>query len=272
MRQLALDLTSTHALPFETSCRAGLFIGAPEVCCQRRRLEPEHLADRPDAQMSQHSNRPSMSLLDPLMQLPLAQKIIPFLPVQALANLSCTCSVLRNAMNSDWLDEQWWRPVATSVLGSQHPALHDQAASSGRDQLRAAVMQYACATRRMQAGQFTQSEASLRNVEELKVSPDGKFVAVSEYLSGQVVQLRVNEGSDLVIKNTVTGHVVLVLENETDLVHAWHPSDDNIFATLQPGAPASTRGLTREDNMLSRLLQHSLAQWALGIQGCVLFD
>lgn len=97
-----------------------------------------------------------MSLLDPSLQLPLAESIVPRLSLQALANLACTCRSLRNVLRSDWLDDQWWRQAAKQKLGSQHPDF--QGLKPNREQLRSAVIQYLNAVICMQDSKFKQGE------------------------------------------------------------------------------------------------------------------
>lgn len=99
-----------------------------------------------------------MSLLDPSLQLPLAQNIIPRLPIEALVSCACTCRSLRNVLRSDWLSAQWWHDLAELKLGSQHPVFQQQGARPGRDQLRSAVIQYYSAVKCMQAAKFKQGK------------------------------------------------------------------------------------------------------------------
>ncbi|KAK9813613.1 hypothetical protein WJX73_010644 [Symbiochloris irregularis] len=154
-------------------------------------MQTEFSADQTEAQTSMNSGQPTMSLSDPLMQLPLEQHIIPKLPVQAVACLASTCQPLRNVMHIKELDEEWWHRVAVQKLGKQHPVFQD--AHPSRDQLRSAVYQYAGAVKRMQASNFKQGEACLWGVDSLTPSPDGKLLAASQRLSTEAVLLQVHE-------------------------------------------------------------------------------
>lgn len=100
---------------------------------------------------------PSPSLLDILQpHLPLAQNIVPRLPLQALAFLACTCRSLCNILDSDWLNQEWWLDQGQQALGLQHPVFHQQVAKPGRDQIFPAIVQYLSAVKCMQASRFKQ--------------------------------------------------------------------------------------------------------------------
>ncbi|KAK9793201.1 hypothetical protein WJX73_004817 [Symbiochloris irregularis] len=133
--------------------------------------------------------QPCTSLQDDRMRLPLELSITPQLPVEAVANLTCTCRSLRFLLRSNFLERDWWHQVALEKLGPMHPVLRSTTGlPASRDALRAAVDHYASASARMQAGIYDRkvTSLSLGLHPHLKVSPDGTMLSAFSANSIQV--------------------------------------------------------------------------------------
>ncbi|KAK9788317.1 hypothetical protein WJX73_005309 [Symbiochloris irregularis] len=102
--------------------------------------------------------------------------VLPHLDAYAVGSLARTCSALRSLTHSKTLDSDWWRRAVQEKLSPLHPVLHSQETTLTPELARSALVQYAQASARMTAGQYTESAGRMKG-DCPRVSPDCTKVA-----------------------------------------------------------------------------------------------